>query len=747
MDKNAVKPDESNGTDASTIQLTNIVGDQSDCDEKRRRNTVSGPVKTRRKSKRKTLTSLRTQSGIDDLIKELEDLKQNTVVANICEDLFVTFALNRSSSMKVVEGKATAAAGPSKEQLLEAVLKIARDNELDLDKRLIKVVVLTTANRLRKYTEWEHAQMTRRCWLGNVTSTCNLGNAYPRFKLMCSTFLSYADIITDVLSVITVYNSVGVGEATRTYWATLLILCIFLPSIMHTYYISYCQGWRERSVRDKVIDFFSNVLLLRPLIELYKSCNVSIDLENPEIDNNSEDVRIMMNVTDDFKSESFIVYKAFELIFETFPQVFIHFVILAKSYVYLSLNETASFSLDRLSGCEGQYIFLISLVVSCIQGAVTLEDLLQRDIPYGIFPATISFALTHSNFFTSLYWFVVVCTFFTVNLTSRLVAWIPLVILLGISVGLISIYVVSALVHGLLMFYILGDGKCGALANFNTHDGSMFLKEAMENHGLENPVRQITGNKVLSTTQRDRDGKVNLFHIHALFVELFSWAMLSVFVDLPLSMKFLRPVIRGRHYAEKKKREIQRNKLYFIVSSLVSFLEVLCMAAVAFVLSQNDNIECHNVSIQQQSNILMHQQQCGSTGTNYSFVNQTYAECSIRKISSSTLPMEVYKIINDGNARQYAIIVIAVFLLLRVLSAWILYESIWGDNCAHLRGSVRYRSQNRRQSEAMFRGQQYGRATAQNRLKSSDNTLKFNRMATTIAVNRKRAVTTQIDKQ
>ena len=40
-------------------------------------------------------------------------------------------------------------------------------------------------------------------------------------------------------------------------------------------------------------------------------------------------------------------------------------------------------------------------------------------------------------------------------------------------------------------------------------------------------------------------------HIHALFVELFAWAMLSVFVDLPLRMKFLRPVIRERSMQQR----------------------------------------------------------------------------------------------------------------------------------------------------------------------------------------------------
>ena len=53
----------------------------------------------------------------------------------------------------------------------------------------------------------------------------------------------------------------------------------------------------------------------------------------------------MMNVTDDFKSESFIVYKVFELIFETFPQIFIHFLILTKLYGYVGFTEATNFLL------------------------------------------------------------------------------------------------------------------------------------------------------------------------------------------------------------------------------------------------------------------------------------------------------------------------------------------------------------------------------------------------------------------
>ena len=185
--------------------------------------------------------------------------------------------------------------------------------------------------------------------------------------------------------------------------------------------------------------------------------------------------------------------------------------------------------------------------------------------------------------------------------------------------------------------------------------------------------------------------------------------------------------------------KFRSQKQYFIVTSLVSFLEVFCMAGIVFVLSNKDNVECRSVSSQQQTAILVHKQQCDLRGTNYNFSNHTFTECNILNIPSSTLPAEVYRIINDENARLYAIIVIAVLLLLRVLSAWILYESIWGSRCANLRGSVRYQTQNRRKSEAMFRGQQYGRAISKDRTKTSDTSMRFNRMATSIAINRKRA--------
>ena len=180
MDKNADKVDKPNGTDTAEIQLTEMVEDkssskdESSSNEKQRRATIAspGPVKTRRKSKRKTLNSLSTQSGIKDLMQELEGYKQNPTVMNLCEDLFVSFALQRPSKEHTA----------SKKQLLDTIHRMQDDSSLDLNNRWIKVIVLTTENRLKAYFDWEHRRIARQC-LCSVVSTCSIGNAYARFKL------------------------------------------------------------------------------------------------------------------------------------------------------------------------------------------------------------------------------------------------------------------------------------------------------------------------------------------------------------------------------------------------------------------------------------------------------------------------------------------------------------------------------------------------------------------------------------
>ena len=103
-----------------------------------------------------------------------------------------------------------------------------------------------------------------------------------------------------------------------------------------------------------------NVFFFRPALELIKSCRISIDLEDPDI-SVQEDVRIGMNVTDDFKTESFIVFKVYELSCETLPQVFLQSVVLLKIWNNWTLIAILKYFLRRhwctVNVMNSQYFF------------------------------------------------------------------------------------------------------------------------------------------------------------------------------------------------------------------------------------------------------------------------------------------------------------------------------------------------------------------------------------------------------
>ena len=93
-------------------------------------------------------------------------------------------------------------------------------------------------------------------------------------------------------------------------------------------------------------------------------------------------------VTDDFKSESFIIYKTFEIVAESLPQIYLQVLVLAKTWENWKADwSNISGSNDAKSDfCSDQKVFFVSLIVSGIQIGVTLQDLMERDVPYGVFP-------------------------------------------------------------------------------------------------------------------------------------------------------------------------------------------------------------------------------------------------------------------------------------------------------------------------------------------------------------------------
>ena len=145
MEKSTDKVDKPNGTDTAEIQLTEMAEDKSNSNEKQKgHNWFARASKSGKASERPQL--------FDDAkrhkrlpIQELEGYKENPTVMNLCEDLFVTFALQRPSTKIVLEE------GPLAHRSLKnrvARRSIGCRTAADLNNRWIKVIVLTTENRL-----------------------------------------------------------------------------------------------------------------------------------------------------------------------------------------------------------------------------------------------------------------------------------------------------------------------------------------------------------------------------------------------------------------------------------------------------------------------------------------------------------------------------------------------------------------------------------------------------------------------
>ena len=708
-------------------------------------NHVNGKVK----SKRKSLTKLKTRSTIADLQAELDALKTSDTILNFCEDLFVKFALKRHPSTEVFNGKTIAVKIASKEDILHEVIHILiENNNIELEMRTVKLVVLTTYDRLKEYVEFQNQLDKRKCWMDLICLTCNHINAWPRIKLICSTMLSYIDIITDIISIVVMYNTVGVNDPVHSYWIFLSLSFIFLPSIFHTYYLSYCQGWRERSMKDKIVDFISNVCFLRPIIELYKSCRVSVDLENPEIDQNNNHVRIMMNVTNDFKSESFIMYKVFELTGETFPQIFLHLLVLSKLWLHWDVNKDGQLLSSESPGtiCGDQSIFFFSLIVSCIQAGVTIEDLLERDVPYGVFPTVVTTAMNQENICLYILWFLFSTGYFIVQLTSRLLPWIGFVIFFGAYHGLFILYIVGTLIRVIIIIVVLGENKCGGLNNFDAHEENT-LKKTMssfdknwkwnlsdegststtanplihdknteKNNSQESSTRNKNNKKELEKETPTVDvAAFNCFHAHALFVEIIPWAMLSVFVDMPLTMKCLRPYNDNENFYKRKKREARNDSRFFIFVTILSNAENIAMFLMAWLMSQSGEIICEEASgdaFAKKCVVL----ESYNNGTSNS-INECYITFAP---DTSKYPSEMYDYVNNSDVRNDLLVLSCILIILRIAMSIAMYFFIWGSRCKYIRGHINYETFHaasivRRSSAAMFSRQQYGRSDTRSR--------------------------------
>ena len=69
--------------------------------------------------------------------------------------------------------------------------------------------------------------------------------------------MTYSDIITDLLTTLVIFRMVE-GINSRKFWAYYCVVFLFLPSLFHSYYMSFCLGWCNRPYKEKIQDLNQN---------------------------------------------------------------------------------------------------------------------------------------------------------------------------------------------------------------------------------------------------------------------------------------------------------------------------------------------------------------------------------------------------------------------------------------------------------------------------------------------------------
>ena len=564
------------------------------------------------------------------------------------------------------------------------------------------------------------------CLVG-VKRTCKRGTYWARLKLFCSTVFAYFDTVSDVFVLLAVITLVGEVES-RRFWIWLCLWYIIAPTIGHSYYLSCCEGWRDRSVAIRIKDLLLNLSFLRPLIELVKSCQVSIDLIDYEEELKKElkdlapqeeglpeliddELRIGLNVTDDFKSESFVIFKVFELCTETIPQVFLQSLVLItiwnnwRTNFHWGMIDPMNKGEDS-TFCSDQSIFFISLAISAIQFGVTLQDLLERDIPFGVFPHVIALGMRQKFCCNGMVWMLIAIVYYIVDVAARLLSWIPLTVIYGFKTGFAVVYAFVLALRFLVVFVVLADCKLNGMENFKAdHRPSVITR----NHSKEeqysddimpktreavagdddsssdsddertpninikvrgaNTSNMLNNLKPSSRSQRIINKGFNVFHFNAILAESLPWTMLSVFVCLPFSMRWLREY----SLKDTTSANSRYSSRYFITINILSVVENVVMCFFYMHYTSNDKLDCALVDEVRAKKLQRIDQNCGQAS-----INTTYRECTVKGWGQSRNPESFFEFWNTEEMREANVGAIQIVLGAKIFLAVLFYFLVWG---------------------------------------------------------------------
>ena len=483
------------------------------------------------------------------------------------------------------------------------------------------------------------------------------------------------------------------------------------------------------------------------------------------------------------------------------PQIFLQLLILAKVWNTWNINHEDSISTGGQSNedfCGNQFLFAVSLGISIFQVGITLQDLMERDVPYGVFPQIISDEMRGRNLFRSILLQVLTFFYYSLNILMRLFSWVPFAIIFGFLYGFAGIFVMCFISRSILVAIILARSHNGrpcstdGLKNFTImkimhkhkmkrenevdldfnrnensaeyiesddddeededeeqekeeeqEEGDSIESEEEEEKGkgkkkteLEEESEEVSEEDEESEEESEEDENepeelqqikkflatkntsINYFHINALIAETIPWVLLSIFVDLPLSMKWLRlhniDSLANNNVQIKTNNKINSMKYrfsryFFIATNIISTIENMIMFVIVIWATRMVNedgkcefgkcVDCYNVEYFAKKERVQNLRSINKTCSAGKHFNTT--ECKVA--GHQALPKALFEYYNKKYVHEQIILFYVLFSCLKFIASFVFYIVVW-----YAYGYMNKKKMSRN-STAMLRAQLVGR--------------------------------------
>ena len=362
------------------------------------------------------------------------------------------------------------------------------------------------------------------------------------------------------------------------------IATFILPEIVHVVWMVYTPGYNLRSsqrMSKQIVYSMLAQFFVRPFYDLAWSFRWTGLMPYVSLQNEGD------LVTDSGMHERYIIWAGLAVSLREMPLNIIKAYILAEYWIFwgnhlhslddtsdvlTTLNTTFNIAADggELKECASfafnEWSVLFSMGLGLLVSAMTLSDLVERQVPYGAFPNRFSIVLRGEA--TSFLWTVtLLCTFF-VDLLLRFAVVIPVTFAAGLNQGLCVMLGWFAQ-SSILVWMILSESESKQSLEKKE---SMHIEERKKKRRKSYDSGYMLETLAMRSTQaRCCCGLCNST-LCGTVVETAPFIFWSMWVDLPMRLKWLR--LNSGKIDKKKKTMLPPSLRYFLLSNFGTLIIV-----------------------------------------------------------------------------------------------------------------------------------------------------------------------------